>query len=154
APNNLTVYAQAGADSTATISGSIDLGTAGRTLTVNDGAAATDLNVSASFTGQTGASLAFNGPGTTEFSGGVRHLYAAHTTVNEGTLVLNKSVGPNILGLLTVGDNLGGPDADVVRYGAAAAGDQISEYTGAGNTVLNLTVNSSGLLDLNGKSDT
>src|SRR5262249_5753640 len=56
--------------------------------------------------------------------------------------------------LLTIGDNLGGPDADVVRYGPSAAGDQISEFSGAGINLLTVTVNASGLLDLNGKSDT
>ena len=84
----------------------------------------------------------------------MRHLYAGNTTLNEGTLVLNKSVGPNILGpTFTIGDNVGGPNADVVRYGSAAAGDQIAEYTSAGINVVAALVNSSGLLDLNGKSD-
>ena len=126
--NSITIntLAHAGANSAATLAGNIDLFTATRAITVNDGLAATDLNVSATFSGQTSAGLTLAGPGTIEYSGGVRQTYASNTTVNEGTLFLNKSVGPNILGLLTVGDNLGGPGADVVRYGAAAAGDQIS----------------------------
>src|SRR5262249_54809759 len=110
----LTVFANANANSTATLDGSVDLGAAGRTISVADGAAGTDRLLTTSLTGQTGAPVTFTNPGTTEYSGGVRNLYGGNTTVNEGTLVLNKTAGPNILGTLTVGDSLGGPDADVV----------------------------------------
>ena len=150
-PGNITVIAQAGANSTATISGNLDLVAAVRTLTVNDGAAATDLSITSTISASnTTAAVTLTQPGTTEFGGSALVTYAGNTTVNEGTLILNKSFGSAILGTLTVGDGIGGPSADVVRYGAAATGDQIASPT----TANLLTVNASGLLDLAGKSDT
>jgi autotransporter-associated beta strand protein len=71
--------------------------------------------------------------------------YAGNTTVNQGVLELN---GPNVIrfGTLTIGDGLGGANADVVRYVAAGG-----IYGGpGGNTVV---ITPSGLLDLNGFSD-
>src|SRR5205085_2451303 len=98
APSNITVYDQSAADTGVTLSGGVDFAGTGRTLTINDGAAATDLLVAASFTGQTGAGLSFTGPGTTEYGGAAKYLYAGNTTFNEATLVLNKTPGPSIPG--------------------------------------------------------
>ena len=87
-----------------------------------------------------------SGTGRLILSGSTANSYTGDTTVNVGTLELNKSVGYAIYaGTLTVGDGTGGLHADVVRY------------TGAGNSQLyvgvSTVVNSSGLLDLNGHTD-
>ena len=151
---NITVGVQAGGNTQSTISGSLDFGNAARTITVWDGPNASDLVLNAIVSGQTGATITKAGSGTLELAGSGRITAAGNFTVNEGTLLLNKTVGPAILGSLTIGDGLGGPQSDIVRYGAAAGADQIAEYSGAGNAVINMTLGSSGLLDLNGKSDT
>ena len=66
------------------------------------------------------------------------------TTVNSGTLLLAKTAGvAAVSGNLTVGDGVGGANADVVRLFAA---DQISTSA--------VTVSASGLLDLNGFNET
>ncbi len=71
--------------------------------------------------------------------------YAGDTTVTSGVLELN---GPNVIrfGTLTIGDGLGGANADVVRY---VASDGI--FGGPGGATIMIT--GSGLLDLNGFSD-
>ena len=89
-------------------------------------------------------------PGTTELGGASQITFLGTLTQNEGTLVLNKSVGTAILGNLIVGDQVGGPASDVLRYGPAAGSDQIANTA----TAPTVTVNSAGFLNLNGISDT
>ena len=85
------------------------------------------------------------GTGRLIFSGSTQNFYTGDTTVNVGTLELNKSSGYAIYaGTLTVGDGMGGLHADVVRY--TAGGSQL--YVSVSSVV-----NSSGLLDLNGHTD-
>jgi fibronectin-binding autotransporter adhesin len=84
-------------------------------------------------------------PGTLRFSGSAANSYSGNTTVNEGTLEFAKSsIGlANISsGTLTVGDGVGGPSADVVRY-----------FGGQLLLPVSIQINDSGLLDLNGISD-
>ena len=71
--------------------------------------------------------------------------YTGTTTVNDGTLKLNKPSGPAIIGPLVIGDDNGGPGSDAVAYGSAATNNQIA------NDVA-ITFNSSALLDLSGAS--
>ncbi|HEY5311373.1 MAG TPA: autotransporter-associated beta strand repeat-containing protein, partial [Pirellulales bacterium] len=141
----------------ATISGNLALnafnaaGTVTRTFTVNDGASGDDLVISAAISDGNGI---FNGGitkvglGTMQFTGSTANTYTGTTTINEGTLELNKTPGVNALtGPLTVGEGslgAGGADSQVVRL---LASNQI-------NGALAVTVNSTGLLDLNGFSDT
>ena len=78
--------------------------------------------------------------------------YTSTTTVNAGTLLLDNTAGVAVPGNLVVGDSLGGQSpnlvatnkADVVQF---LAGNQIA-------TNAAVTVNSSGLLNLNNQSDT
>ncbi len=82
-------------------------------------------------------------PGGLILSGSTANTFAGNTVVNEGTLILDKSVAPAIAhGQLIIGDGLGGPDADVVRE---MAHSQIASIP--------ITINSSGWLDLNGHND-
>ena len=83
--------------------------------------------------------------GTLRYSGDAANTYAGNTTVNEGTLEFAKSsVGLAAIsfGTLTVGDGVGGPSADVVRY-----------FGGQLLLTVSVVINESGLLDLNGVSD-
>ncbi len=88
-----------------------------------------------------------SGPGTLTLSGSVHNTYSGDTTVNEGLLALNKSGTANAIraGALIIGDGAGGANADVVRY----TGTSTSEI----NLAVPITINTSGLLDLNGHSD-
>ena len=88
------------------------------------------------------------GPGTLRYSGGtgVGNTYSGATVVNEGLLELNKLGNLAIAsGSLTVGDGLGGDDADIVRY-TGGSGSEI-------HISVPITVTASGLLDLNGHND-
>lgn len=84
-------------------------------------------------------------PGTLRYSGNVANTYSGNTTVNEGTLEFAKSslgLAAISSGVLTIGDGLGGPSADVVRY-----------FGGQLLLAVDIHINDSGLLDLNGITD-
>jgi autotransporter-associated beta strand protein len=83
--------------------------------------------------------------GTLIYGGSSINTYSGDTIVNTGVLELSKTVPTAGLvnGTLTIGDDLGGADADIVREMGA---NQI-------NSSIPITINSSGLLDLNNFSD-
>jgi autotransporter-associated beta strand protein len=83
--------------------------------------------------------------GTLIYAGSGANTYSGDTIVNTGTLELSKTVATAgiVNGTLTIGDDLGGDGADVVRERGA---NQI-------NSSIPITINSSGLLDLNNFSD-
>jgi autotransporter-associated beta strand protein len=83
-----------------------------------------------------------NGDGTLIFSGNKNNSYVGATTINQGILLLSKTVSNALSGALTIGDGTGGVNTDVVRF----IGDS---QIGNGSAV---TINSSGQLDLNGFS--
>ncbi len=89
--------------------------------------------------------LTNNSTGTVSINGTTANTMSGALIVNSGTVLLNKTAGVNaVAGALTVGDGTGGSNADVVRLSAS---NQIPNASA-------VTVNSSGLLDLNGFSDT
>jgi autotransporter-associated beta strand protein len=105
-----------------------------RTLTAR---AAGEISISGAITG-TGSIVKTNSGGLS-FLGGGANSYTGTTTVNQGTLRLNKNVVA-IVGPLVIGDGTGGANNDVVR---SFANSQISSSSA-------VTINSSGQLDLNG----
>jgi autotransporter-associated beta strand protein len=139
--------------STNTLAGAFSLGTVAREFTVSNGAAAIDLDVTAVLSGA-GGGITKLGAGTMRLSGDIlsNNSFTGTTTVNAGTLALAKTGGymsaanggVAILGALTIGDNTGGANADVVRL-------DVSEQIINTATV---TVNSSGLFNMNGNSET
>jgi autotransporter-associated beta strand protein len=85
------------------------------------------------------------GAGTLRLTSSTPNSYAGDTTVNTGVLQLN---GLNLIrhGTLTIGDGIGGANADVVRYVAASG-----IFGGPGGSTV--VINNTGLLDLNGFND-
>jgi autotransporter-associated beta strand protein len=83
--------------------------------------------------------------GTLIYAGSGVNSYNGDTIVNTGVLDLSKTISTAgiVNGTLTIGDDIGGNDADVVRERGA---NQI-------NSAVPITINSSGLLDLNNFSD-
>jgi len=83
--------------------------------------------------------------GTLIYAGSGVNAYGGDTVVNTGTLLLAKTIATAgiVNGTLTIGDDIGGVNADVVRE---MGPNQI-------NSSVPITFNSSGLLDLNNFSD-
>ena len=138
--------------------------TAGNTLTLGNGSYTNTVTMGAntltvdgggnilfnSIVGAAGDSGAFvkNGTGTTTFTGNYNN-YTGLTTVNQGTLVLDTSIAfsdQTIRGNLVIGDNLGAANSAVVQYGPPANSNKIADTS-------TVTINSDGLLDLNGNVD-
>jgi autotransporter-associated beta strand protein len=82
------------------------------------------------------------GAGTLVFAGVTANSYTNVTFVNAGKLLLAKSlIDSSLHGPLIIGDGVGGVNADVVQL---ANNEQLSD------SVTPVTINSSGLFDLNG----
>jgi autotransporter-associated beta strand protein len=127
----------------ASILGAVSLGGATRTFNVAASTGGTDLAIDGAITdGGASAGLIKTGAGTMELLGTSANTYSGPTSVQHGTLLLNKSAGVNALaGPLMIGSGSG---AQAVRLGA---GNQIPAAT-------SVSVASSGLLDLNGNNNT
>lgn len=99
-----------------------------------------NITVSGAITTGTGA-VAKDGAGTLTYSGAAANTYTGVTTVNGGTLVLNKTAGVNaVAGNLVIGDGAG---TDTVRLDA---GNQIVDTA-------SVTLNEGGVLNLNGQTE-
>jgi fibronectin-binding autotransporter adhesin len=102
------------------------------------------LNLSGAIGGAAGFTK--NGPGTLILSGSSANTFAGNAVVNEGILLLDKSGVDHALpgpGNLIIGDGVGGGRAVVVR--------ELRDYQIDGS--VDITVNISGMLDLNDCSD-
>jgi fibronectin-binding autotransporter adhesin len=127
------------------LSGVVALGVDSASL-LNISGTVTDLQT----TGNVG--LTVYGGGTLELSGTTANLLEGFTEVFQGTLLLAKSAGVTAVeGSVLIGDNLQGSNASVLRLGASG---QIPQMDPTGTVLLTVTVNPSGLLDLNNFSDT
>ena len=127
---------------------SLNLVGSGANITVNTNGVLppSRMFIIASISGSDG--LTKLGDGTLRLDGPTANTLTGTTTINEGMLVLEKNTaGTTALnGNIVVGDGLGGPDADILRL------EQDHQIVQAfAETV---TVNSSGLFDLNGRTET
>jgi autotransporter-associated beta strand protein len=132
--NNLTMAALSG---TSTVALATVL-TTNITVTVVSGST---LDLSGTVSGEGGFTK--TGLGTLVLS--APNLFLGNVDVTRGTLLLSSPSGEAIHqnNVLTIGDGLGGANADIVRY---TAPNQI-------NTAVIILINNSGLLDLNGAND-
>ncbi len=140
--NQTDVNTNASAE-TAIIGGRIrireDGGYAGITFNVADGAAITDLNVSAAVTeASTGRSITKTGAGTMELSGA--STYTGDTTVAGGKLVVNGNISTSMTTVQN-GASLGGVgttgSVNVLNGGTLAPGNSPGTLTIIGNLGLN-----------------
>jgi len=115
-----------------TLNGDVDINVFGNTFTITG-----------AITG--GGGITKGSAGTLIYAGSGANTYSGNTIVNQGILQLAKTSATAgiVNGTLTIGDDLGGADADVVREMGA---NQI-------NSSVPITLNSSGLLDLNNFND-
>lgn len=105
-----------------------------------------------SIVGQSGDTGGFikNGTGTVTFYGD-RNYYTGATTVNDGKLVLDTLDGPidqTILGNLNIGDGSGAAESAIVQFSSASNSHNKIVDTST------VTIDTDGLLDLNGRRDT
>ena len=127
-----------------TLAGLVNL-TSATTVNVIDSGAVLRLTIPAAISGA--FALTKVGAGTFTLNPSAANTYTGATTVSTGTLVQNATGGVAVPGALIVGDSLGGQGttkADVVRL---LASNQVAVSSA-------VTVNNSGLLDLNGFSNT
>src|SRR6185295_17908860 len=82
---------------------------------VNPGGGGLDLDVSAAIGGNSGNGLTKSGTGTMSLTGTSANTYTGTTTVNDGTLNLNKSGVVAIPGDFVVGNTSSGALSDVVQ---------------------------------------
>ena len=91
------------------------------------------------------------GEGTLQISGTQENVFRGETRVLQGTLLLNKTPGLNAIGgSLVIGDDLEVTGTKTVRL---LAGNQLPHKDFFGVALLTVTINSTGVLDLNGYSD-
>ena len=129
---------------TGTVSGNVILG-GNEQFAAADAGGVSGLTVSAIVSGAFG--ITKQGVGTVVLA--AANTYTGTTTVNEGTLLLQTSSGSAVPGNLIIGDGAGGSGAtkgDVVRLNGSST-TQIASTAA-------VTINNSGLLDLNSKNQT
>ena len=139
---------------TSTISGNVELVGGNNLIGV---AAGSTLNISGQVLSPLSAGnrrLLKVGPGTLQFTGTQPNVYTGDTQVLQGTLELGKSgagLDKAVPSTLIIGDNIGGDNAARVRLLGSNQIAQINLFDAAVNAV---TLNSSGVLDLNNNNDT
>jgi autotransporter-associated beta strand protein len=138
------VTATSSAAGAATISVPVALDGA-RTFTATPGAQATDLAVSNVLSDGTPApgSLTKAGAGTLALTGAASNTYTGGTSVQAGTVTLNQTAGVSIPGNVTVGTGAGASGSATLRE--LQSSDLVSTAS--------VTVDSDGVLDLNGHTD-
>jgi fibronectin-binding autotransporter adhesin len=130
-----------GGVSPSSLFGNVDLTGGTRSFSISRGSQPVDLNIAATLSN---GNFVKDGTGFVQLAGSSSNTHGS-TTVNAGVLMLSK-VSPAVAvpGALVVGDGVGGANADVARLFGP-------QETSASSPV---TVNSSGLLDLNNFSNT
>ncbi|MEI6084907.1 MAG: autotransporter-associated beta strand repeat-containing protein [Verrucomicrobiota bacterium] len=122
-------------------SGNIDLGSSA-VLTLGD---ANNQNLSGVISGSGSLLIIKQGTGILTLSGASANTYSGIMNINVGEMDLQKTAGIDaIAGSVTIGDGTGGANADILKL---LAGNQIKDTVA-------VTINSSGLLDLNSFNET
>jgi autotransporter-associated beta strand protein len=119
--------------------GTMTVGAATPTITVNTVTPPIGLNIGIPIAGTGGLTLA--GIGTTQFSGSSASTYTGTTTVDRGTLKLADTGGVAVPGALVVGDG---------THTALVQEEQFTQIAASWS----VTVNAAGTLDFNGYDDT
>jgi autotransporter-associated beta strand protein len=115
-----------------------------RTFTVSSGPQSPELTINGVVSdGSASSSLTKAGAGTLALIGPTANTYSGGTAVQAGVLTLNQTNGVTIPGALTIGTGSGAPGSATVRE------MQSSDLS----TTSTVTVNSDGMLDLNGYVD-
>jgi autotransporter-associated beta strand protein len=96
----------------------------------------------------TAGTLTKDGLGKLTLGGSSANTFSGLTTVNQGTLVLNKTSGVAVSNLTIIGGSYP-VSAGLVRYAAGASNPMIS-----GTVTINASANGCGQLDFNGATDT
>jgi len=131
---------------TAAINGNLDLGGNRIAQIGNNGVGGdSDLTINGAVSGS-GFALTKTDLGTLELAGTSANTWTGGTSVNDGTILLNKTAGLNALGAgaVTIGDSLGAADTAIVRL---LQNNQIADLAA-------VTVNSDGRFDLNNQNET
>ncbi len=134
------------------LTGKVDLGSNTRNFFTLDATTASGttfgLNVTAVISSASGTfGITKLGSGTLNLQGTAANTYTGTTTVNEGTLLLSQTGGVAVPANLVVGDGVGGSGSNKVDIVRLAASSEIA-------TTAAVTINNSGLLDLNSNSNT
>lgn len=95
-----------------------------------------------------GNGLVKTGLGTLELSGTAANTGTGNTSVQQGTLLLNKALAAVAIpgGTLLIGDSVGGDNSDLLQYATTAGTNQIADIP--------VRIAPTGMLNLNGVSDT
>jgi autotransporter-associated beta strand protein len=145
---NGAISSGASSTSASVTGGTLDFGSGNQTITVADGAAAVDLQISSTIDS---GGLTKEGAGTLMLSGSESNQLGT-TSINGGTVLLNKSGGASALRTTIIGDGTG---LDVLRLmGHSQTRIFINDEFGGYEVLSTTTVKSSGLLDLNGFRET
>lgn len=86
-----------GTTTRATLSGNVSLGTTAHTFNIADGTDTIDMDISGVVSG-TGSITKSTGTGVLQFSGSSSNTYSGATTINAGSLLLNKTAGTTAVG--------------------------------------------------------
>jgi autotransporter-associated beta strand protein len=123
--------------------GVVDLGSANRTLTINNGSAAVDVMITAGIVGTGGLTKA--GPGNLQLTGA--NTYAGTTTLNQGTLTATGASGLGATtGALSVNNTIAGGVSAVVLNLSTTAPTTKGSLSGSISGSNTATINNGGQL--------
>jgi autotransporter-associated beta strand protein len=146
-------YTSSGASSVMATINRLGAGAATRTLTIARGgdSSGVDLDITEVLMGNGAFNLVKAGAGVLRLSGSTASSgrSTGTTTINDGTVLLNKSASVEAIGgsgTITIGDNTGTAGSAILQHATGSADNQILNNA--------VTINGDGLWDLNGHNET